>query len=96
MMHTRILIGVMPDDSMEWNSSFGGKTVGIGKISPRAAVKSENLLPTVTIVAHSNILGGLEMKEVQTHSDLLQLLIYLLLLCQRQCASSKKGRNIQA
>lgn len=33
-MRTRILIGVTPDDSMEWNSSFGDTTVGIGKIFP--------------------------------------------------------------
>lgn len=73
-----------------------GQDCGNWQDLPRAAVKSENLLPTVTIVAHSNIHRGLETKEVPTPSDLLQLLIDLLLPCQRQCASSKKGRNIQA
>lgn len=33
-MRTRIITDFMSDDSMEWNSSFGDKTVGIGMISP--------------------------------------------------------------
>lgn len=47
----------------------------------------------MTIAAHSNILRGLETKEVQTRSDLSLPLIYLLLLCQRQCASSQKRQK---
>lgn len=63
---------------------------------PRAAVKSDSQLPAVRVGAHSDSSRGLELEEEQTGRDLRQLLMDLLLLGQRQCGSSKKGRNIQA
>lgn len=41
-MRTCIIIGFMPDDSVEWNSSFGDKTVGIGMISPGQRLNQKN------------------------------------------------------
>lgn len=52
----------MPDDSKEGELLIWGKDCGNWQDLLRAGVKSENFLPTVTIVAHSNVLRGLEMK----------------------------------